>query len=326
MVDINMLESGLLMPSISESGSLVSFNAPTPLDISTLNVAITPVQSGTGDPNPTDNIRPITGWTGANIYVSPTADIADATTYSVSWSDSAGTVYGGTLDAVSGKLTVDRAYVTLSSLTWTRRAVRLFSASISAIGSADVTVPASEHLCDYFPTEYVSSYTSTQALYLAFYKTSGTVSSGSIYLKLTSAEITDSSSEFNQWLIDHPVHLCYVLYNPIEYDLTPTQVQTLLGINNIWADCGDTTLKTSPVFGKTKIRLMEEGISINGTSPLLRSASSPNAEEDTKTVKEPIEDIVKEPVDEKNTVKELPEDENEPEPEDEEVTEDDNEG
>lgn len=324
MVDINMLESGLLMPPISESGALVSFNAPVPLDISSLKVAITPVQSGTGDPSPT-NIRPITGWTGANVYVSPTADMADATTYPVSWSDSAGTVYGGTLDVVSGTLTVDRKYVTLSSLTWTRRGVRLFSASIS--GNADVTIPASEHLCDYFPTEYVSSYTSTQALHLALYKGSGTVSSGSIYLKLTSAEISDSSAEFNQWLIDNPVHLCYKLRTPVEYTLTATEVQTLLGINNIWADCGDITLKTSPVFGKVKIRLMEEGISIVNSSPLLRSASSPapDTEEDTKTVKEPIEDIVKEPVDEKDTVKELPEDENEPEPEDEEVTEDDNE-
>ena len=57
------------------------------------------------------NICPISGRTGLSVYVSPTQDVADATTYAVDWTSEAGTVYGGTLDVVTGVLTVDRAYI-----------------------------------------------------------------------------------------------------------------------------------------------------------------------------------------------------------------------
>ena len=70
---------------------------------------ITPVQSGSGDPSP-DNIRPITGWTGANLYQSG-ADTSDYTTETISWQTEAGTVYGGTIDFVSGKLIVTDGYI-----------------------------------------------------------------------------------------------------------------------------------------------------------------------------------------------------------------------
>lgn len=178
-------------------------------------------------------------------------------TYPITWSDTAGTVYGGTLDAVSGKLTVNRKDILLSSLTWQRRGVRLFSANLPSGESADPTVPISEHLCDTFLTEYVSSYTSTQALHLALYKSVGAVVSGTVYLRLTSAEISDSTAEFNQWLIDNPVHLCYKLATPIEYDITPTEIDTLLGANNIWADCGDVSLRLDAVRGKLQFSLVK---------------------------------------------------------------------
>ena len=53
---------------------------------------------------PYENICPISGLTGLSAYVSPTADTADATTYSVDWTADAGTVYGGSYEAVSGEL------------------------------------------------------------------------------------------------------------------------------------------------------------------------------------------------------------------------------
>lgn len=53
---------------------------------------------------PYSNICPITGWTGVNVVVSPTQDAQDGTTYPISWQSAAGTVYGGTLNVVSGVL------------------------------------------------------------------------------------------------------------------------------------------------------------------------------------------------------------------------------
>ena len=39
------------------------------------------------------------------------------------------------------------------------------------------------------------------------------------------------------------VQLCYELATPIVYDLTPTEVKTLLGANNIFADTGDCSVE-----------------------------------------------------------------------------------
>lgn len=57
--------------------------------------------------SPFSNICPISGLTGLSVYVSPTQDPDDATVYNVDWSTQAGTVYHGTVDVVSGELTVD---------------------------------------------------------------------------------------------------------------------------------------------------------------------------------------------------------------------------
>lgn len=56
---------------------------------------------------PWENICPISGITGLSVYVSPTQDPDDATLYNEDWSAQAGTVYHGTVDVVSGELTVD---------------------------------------------------------------------------------------------------------------------------------------------------------------------------------------------------------------------------
>ena len=53
---------------------------------------------------PYSNICPINGLTGLSVYVSPTQDQQDATTYAEDWTSQAGTVYGGRINIVSGSL------------------------------------------------------------------------------------------------------------------------------------------------------------------------------------------------------------------------------
>lgn len=50
----------------TESGSVVSFTAADAAPVADLTAAIVPVQSGSGDPSPT-NIRPISGWTECKV-------------------------------------------------------------------------------------------------------------------------------------------------------------------------------------------------------------------------------------------------------------------
>ena len=53
---------------------------------------------------PYENICPITGRTGLDVYVGPTSAIGDATTYSMDWTTPAGTVYAGSADIVTGDI------------------------------------------------------------------------------------------------------------------------------------------------------------------------------------------------------------------------------
>ena len=87
-------------------GSVSAFN-----DLVTTKEAMI-VKGSTEQPySPYSNICPITGLTGLSVYVSPSQDVADATTYAVDWTSDAGTVYGGTMDVVTGLLTVTTANI-----------------------------------------------------------------------------------------------------------------------------------------------------------------------------------------------------------------------
>jgi hypothetical protein len=47
-----------------------------------------------------------------------------------------------------------------------------------------------------------------------------------------------SVTEIDAWLRSIDAYIVYPLATPITYQLTPTQVNSLQGVNNIWADCG----------------------------------------------------------------------------------------
>ncbi|MBR2716201.1 MAG: hypothetical protein IKD79_00505 [Oscillospiraceae bacterium] len=54
----------------------------------------------------------------------------------------------------------------------------------------------------------------------------------------------ETAADFSTWLASQysngtPVQVFYELDTPIAYQLTPTEIKTLLGVNNIWADTGD---------------------------------------------------------------------------------------
>lgn len=99
-----------MLPVDTASGAIASFpDGADNVPVKSLVVQIEPIQEGSGDPSP-DNVRPISGHTGVNISHSG-ADMTNPDVIPVSWESEAGTVYGGTLDVVSGELTVDRAMV-----------------------------------------------------------------------------------------------------------------------------------------------------------------------------------------------------------------------
>lgn len=249
-LDIGLAQkAGILRDTAT--GSVASFvpDATIP-DLLGLSVAVEPVQSGSGDPSPT-NVRPITGYTGATAYVSPTQDAQDGTTIPVTWQSEVGTVYGGTFDFVSGMLTVDRASFVVSQLTQGS-----MTTGTAGVGCRFSGLPA--------PAKMVSSGSSMivanplcsalSAVGAAYYERAarweGSVSlagkngysiwdSGkSLFIYLLGTEWT--AETFAAAVADW--HFVYELAAPVEYQLTPAQIHTLLGTNNVWSDAGDVTV------------------------------------------------------------------------------------
>ena len=46
-------------------------------------------------------------------------------------------------------------------------------------------------------------------------------------------------AEANAWAANNPITVIYPLTNPLTYQLTATEIKSLLGINNVWSDAGD---------------------------------------------------------------------------------------
>ena len=145
------------------------------------------------------------------------------------------TVYGGTLDVTTGKLTVNLAMVDLGAKNWyssTAAGRTRFRASITDIERISSPNVRASLLCSNYPTKTANqTYQGTIGVSLQ-------QNESDIYIydpqmeSMTTAEFKSAMSG---------VQLCYKLATPQTYQLTPTEVATLLGDNTIWADTGDTT-------------------------------------------------------------------------------------
>lgn len=214
--------------SATASGAVASFSdgaEDVPMD--SCVVDIEPVQSGSGDPSPS-NVRPISGWSEVNVYVSPTQSAQDATEYSISLGQ---TVYGGTLDVVSGVLTVDMASVDLGTLTWTYSSTYGYVVSTGIQNS--VKAPPSNSdlaniLCETYSTITASQAANGSAIGVSIQTNGRIMAYDSAY--------TDAAS-FKTAM--NGVQLVYELATAQTIQLSPTEVKTLLGSNSVWADSGD---------------------------------------------------------------------------------------
>ena len=147
------------------------------------------------------------------------------------------TVYGGTLDVTTGKLTVDRAMVDLGAKKWytsTAAGRTRFRASITdieCISSPNVRAPM---LCSAYKTETANNtYTGKQGISLQ-------QNAADVYVYDPQTE-SMTTAEFKSAMSG--VQLVYKLATPQTYQLTPTEVTTLLGDNTIWADTGNTEVE-----------------------------------------------------------------------------------
>ena len=143
---------------------------------------------------------------------------------------SAGTVYGGTLDVTTGKLTVTMASVDMGTLTWNRNsAAQVFWSVVSDMALLGLLVCSQYKQKKTGNVEQLVSGEMWNRFYA--YNPQNLVVKDTRY---------NDSSTFKTALSG--VQLVYELATPQTYQLSPQEVQLLAGENNLWADTGDTTL------------------------------------------------------------------------------------
>ena len=161
-------------------------------------------------------------------------------TYSISWQTEAGTVYGGTLDVTTGTLVVDRAMVTFDGTqavgfaegTSTNRIAWNAYVTEGAIGTAFIS-----NLLKL--SEPASSIKSDPWL---IYNGNGVPR-----MFMTVPKNIASIEDFNAYAKQNNINVVYYLAEPQTYQLTPVEITTLLGQNNIWADTGDIEVKFTDI-------------------------------------------------------------------------------
>lgn len=209
----------------------------------------------------TDRISP----DGREIVINPV-------TVSINWQTEAGTVYDGTLDVVTGKLIVNKKLCEISDLTYTYNSQygRFETSSLSSI----IKLPPNnitrlEGLISSIYTIGLPSNTGSNPIN----NTIAVVSGGGVYIR---DERYNNVSDFISGVGDQTI--CYPLAEPIEYQLTPQEVRTLLGENNIWSDGGDISVEY-PADTKTYIDAFSiKTVEVSGQTPTI------TAEENTRYI------------------------------------------
>lgn len=209
-------------------------------------------------------------------------------TVPVSFGSAAGTVYGGTVDVVTGVLTVNTAILDLGSFTWTRHAT--YTNCYSVLGNS-LPSPAPINVCyDGLCEQYKVWYTGADVPISTI-----TSASNNGYLFISPSRWSTSNKSIvvndNRGLSEsafktamNGVHLVCPLATPQTYNLTAQQVELLAGNNTVWADTGDITItwgadpynvvnptlfESKPlleVTGHGVLTIGSQSITINGTS------------------------------------------------------------
>ena len=170
------------------------------------------------------------------------------TVYPITFPASAGTVYGGTVTMNpdgTGELVVDHGGADLGSMSWTKYKGEGYADLyytddlIAQVGATDGNLThgicSSFILVDDANHKGIDGSDTAQPYNSIRFRSAN----GRIYLKIAGYS---SASELTQALSG--VLLVYELHNPVTYSLSPGQVLSLLGQNNVWADTGDMTTVT----------------------------------------------------------------------------------
>lgn len=184
--------------------------------------------------SPYSNICPITGYSSVNVYHSG-EDTTDYETVTVTFPAEPGTVYGGTLDLVTGELTVDRKSVIydgsndeiwyVSGSTPWRYAINVSDIKLGNALSHYVKSNLMKTTTDHWSTANYGILNNMDSIVVGYPPASNDVEA------------------YKAFLSENPLQVVYLLATPVTYQLTAQDIETLTGENNIWSDAGNVTVE-----------------------------------------------------------------------------------
>ena len=198
-------------------------------------IDLEPVQSGSGDPSP-DNVRPISGHTEVDLEVKD-GDNVTQHTYQVQIGS---TVYGGYVDLVSGVMTADRECVSFDGTdVWTSSQTIgrfIYTASDGKLGTSAFAFTKTSH----YP---LGASTDSNVYWCDNAGNNLRIIFNTIYTS-KSAWLSYLS---NQYSVGTPLQIVYPLATPITIQLTPQQIETLAGQNNLSTPLSGQSIETNGV-------------------------------------------------------------------------------
>ena len=154
------------------------------------------------------------------------------TTIPLDWSSTAGTLYGGYVDLVSGELWKTHKEITFNgSEAWGIYENTNYGNSFY-ITINDKKISESSSLCDRYKNKNRSYGVAGSGQYGIFCDHE-TIKR--LYFKAPDSSIT-TLQQFKTWLSTNNLFVVYELATPIEYSLAPSTLKTLRGQNNIWSN------------------------------------------------------------------------------------------
>lgn len=181
-------------------------------------MTIEPVQSGSGDPSPT-NVRPISGLTSGEVQ---TTNGTDTNTATITFGQ---TVYGGSVNFKTGEVTVTHKYTTVGNMSWSyESASTRFGATLSDMKYAESLTALPPLRCSAYKPLDIMTFNTGENNAIR----SNDAGSKSVWIRDT--RYTDATA-FKTAMASTVI--CYELATPTTLTLTPAELELLKGNNTI---------------------------------------------------------------------------------------------
>lgn len=236
----------LSAPSIvvDASGSMITFSDGAERSAVSLVSTITAAQEGEGDPSP-DNVRVISGWDTVQLFHGDAYDETAEATLAAALSE---TVYGGTIDWLTGVVTVNKLMLTYDGteaweITTDSKGVtyiRIGSVKDTRMQSIRQETSSSSYVCDcshYLNVKYGLASKPDRCCYMF----AGSVGITLAILDATYTDVADWTAYLaEQAAAGTPLTCVYNIRNSYTIQLDPQVLILLKGSNALWSNCGDT--------------------------------------------------------------------------------------